>query len=182
MNHLRIVLPIVAVLIAAATASADRVVLTGGGEVTGKIIKDTPEQIVVDIGPTVVVLAREQVARIQRDADKPATTQPADEPVAEDKADKWQLYRTAKLPKGTIEQTARRFSEAVVMVSTAGGQGSGFVVNPDGYLITNYHVIAHETRIKVTVFKKTDTGFENRNSKRGLAFCAKSVTFMVWTR
>ena len=90
----------------------------------------------------------------------PAATAPAP---AERKSPQWQLYRTAELKDGTIEDCALRYGEAVVMISSPGGLGSGFVITPDGYCITNYHVIAQETKIKATVFRKTETGFEQKH-------------------
>jgi serine protease Do len=72
------------------------------------------------------------------------------------------LYRTARGAKTTIEQNVTRFGEAVVQVNTPSGSGSGFLISPDGHLITNYHVIARETRIKTTVFQRIDNGFEQK--------------------
>ncbi|MCG3180473.1 MAG: hypothetical protein BIFFINMI_02835 [Phycisphaerae bacterium] len=147
----------------AAVSRADTVVLKGGYEVTGEVLKQDAQSVVVDIGVTVLRVPRAQIAAIRKGEAEAPTTQPAE---AAADADKWQLFRTAKPAKGTIEQVAARNSEAVVMVTSPGGLGSGFIINPDGYLITNYHVIANETRIKVTVFRKTDTGFENHHFKK----------------
>ena len=43
------------------------------------------------------------------------------------------------------------------MVRTPVGLGSGFLIHPDGYLVTNDHVIAGERKISVTLFRRTAT-------------------------
>ena len=52
------------------------------------------------------------------------------------------------------------------MVTSPGGQGSGFLISPEGHVITNYHVIAGETKIRVTVFRRTEQGFEQEVYKK----------------
>jgi len=77
-----------------------------------------------------------------------------------------QLYTVTSRQKTTIEKCVEMVAEAVVKVSTPAGLGSGFFINRDGYLITNYHVIEKETRIEVTVFVKTKDGFEKKKFKK----------------
>jgi serine protease Do len=76
------------------------------------------------------------------------------------------LYRTAQLKTRTIEQCVESFSPAVVKVSSPSGMGSGFFINEQGHLITNYHVIEKETRIEITVFTDTGDGFEKKKFKQ----------------
>lgn len=150
--------------LASPAVSADRVVLRGGGELLGEVLKANDEVVIVDLGPKVLRLDRKEVLRV----DEQAEADPADanRPVKETEGEGWQLYRSAELKATNIEKNVERFGEAVVMVSTPRGQGSGFLINPDGHLITNYHVIANETRIKVTVFDKTEKGFRQTAYKR----------------
>jgi serine protease Do len=51
-----------------------------------------------------------------------------------------------------------RVSEAVVQVHTPTGLGSGFFIHPDGYVVTNEHVVAGEYNISVTQFRHGRAG------------------------
>ena len=54
------------------------------------------------------------------------------------------------------------FGEAVISIETPSGKGSGFIVNKDGYAITNAHVIQGETRISAILYQNVAGGLARR--------------------
>jgi serine protease Do len=149
----------------------DKIVLKEGQIITGKILVEKQTQLYVDIGITVLTIPKDKILEYSygdttkaegTDANE-ANTEAPSKPV-DNTPDK--LYKTANLKKTTIEKSVDRVSEAVVKVSSPGGTGSGFFINEDGFLITNYHVIEKETRIEVTMFRKAKNGFETKKFKK----------------
>jgi serine protease Do len=157
---------------------ADRIVLKEGQIITGDILAEKQTQLYVDIGITVLTIPKEKILKYEytgtlgvedvdvndiSDSDSQAGKLPADGRAMTPAG--W-LYKTADLKKTTIEKCVGAVSEAVVKVSSPAGSGSGFFINEDGFLITNYHVIEKETRIEVTVFQKAENGFEKKSFKK----------------
>jgi serine protease Do len=139
-------------------AVAKTIVLRSGQQIRADILRQDDQAVILDLGYDVLRIPRTQIQAIREDS--PTPDKPAEETTAQPQTQG--LYRTARPAKTTIEQNVTRFGEAVVMVNTPSGGGSGFLINPDGYLITNYHVIARETLIRTTVFHRTENGFEQK--------------------
>ncbi|MBC7836071.1 MAG: trypsin-like peptidase domain-containing protein, partial [Phycisphaerales bacterium] len=129
----------------------DTIVLVDGTSLIAPILKQTPEAIWLDLGFEVIEIPLARVESIMR-AEK------GDE--ADIAASHDELYETAiNLAERAPKELARKFGEAVVMVATPSGTGSGFIIHPDGYAITNAHVVQGETKIKCTVFEQRERDF-----------------------
>jgi len=161
---------------------ADNIQLKDKAAITGKILAEKHDQIAVDVGYTVLVIPRNQIAKISK-TDVP---EPAAKPVIAPKADaeaegrpeakielplpaepKSGFYSAASkpLPARTVLDLVNQLGEAVVQVRTPGGLGSGFILNEDGFLITNFHVIEGETQISVEVYHQRDGQLERKSYK-----------------
>jgi serine protease Do len=132
--------------------AVDVVHLLDGRTIEAPILKETSETIWLDLGHEVIALPRNRIESIDRAEQTDAS--------AEDKPDERQIYQTAlRLPESTPQELAKKYGEAVIMVSTPSGLGSGFIVSPDGYAVTNAHVIQGETKIKATVYEQRGREF-----------------------
>ena len=134
-------------------ASADVIQLKSGQKVQGEILKETEQEVYVDIGVDVVRIPVERIlAREKGDGTEPAASQVATDGMGDD------VFRTANLPIKSVKDLAEEYGEGVVLVETPSGLGSGFILNKRGYCVTNYHVVERETRLAVVIFDKTATG------------------------
>ena len=128
---------------------AEVIVLKGGGQVKGTILKRDPSIVVVDLGFDVLRIPRSEILEIRTDKD-------IKEKEPTDFQDQQGVLYTAKPleEKSTVEGVSS-FGPAVVVVRSPAGLGSGFLINQQGYLVTNFHVIMGQKHISVTRFKKT---------------------------
>src|SRR6185437_16111887 len=70
------------------------------------------------------------------------------------------------MPERTVKDLVNQLGEAVVQVRTPSGLGSGFIINEDGFLVTNFHVIEGETQISVAVYHQREGQLEPRVYKQ----------------
>ena len=61
-----------------------------------------------------------------------------------------------------VKELVGKFGEAVISIETPSGKGSGFIINKDGYAVTNAHVIQGETRVSAILYVNVPGGFTRR--------------------
>jgi serine protease Do len=129
--------------------------LGNGNRIQGRVLRTTETHVFVDVGydvlkvPTAAVLRRETV-----DGQRTGG-------IVREK-----LWARAELPERSVTEGAKVMGEAVVKIEAAGGQGSGFVTNEEGWVVTNFHVVAREVEVDVVVYSLGKNGFEPRTVRK----------------
>lgn len=138
--------------------------MKAGGSVTGLILAEKEDQLVVDLGYTVLVIPRDKVLEILKEDSKKVLNSkiPKDEEIL-----KTELYFSYVNPpqKTDMKSLVQKVGQAVVQVKTPGGLGSGFFINESGHLITNYHVIEKENQIQIEVYHRMKKRLVRRTYK-----------------
>ncbi|MDF3057359.1 MAG: hypothetical protein K0R17_1574 [Rariglobus sp.] len=139
------------ILAVAPVFALSTVQLKSGASIEADVIAEKADRIVVDLGFTVVTVPRDEIESLKSKEVSSLEAVP-------ENAD---LYRVAgNLPVLSVKENVDRVGEAVVLVRTPVGLGSGFFIHPSGYIVTNEHVIAGEYNITVTQFRRGATELE----------------------
>lgn len=128
---------------AAAASGRERLVLDNGVQIEGDVLAENPGRLFLDLGFDVLAIPHEAiVTRV------PAAR--AESPGSDYGND---LYRTEPdAPLRPVPALVDRRGPAVVLVRTPTGLGSGFLIHPEGYLVTNEHVVSGEHELAVTQY------------------------------
>ena len=129
--------------------------LQNGGSVSGELLKKNAEYLFVDLGFEILKVPQRNCLQVTK-----VTKGGADPDITQEK----NLYRqnpnSSLQPLGSLVD---RLGEAVVMIRTPIGLGSGFIIHPDGYIVTNDHVVAGERIISITQFRKGENELIKEN-------------------
>jgi serine protease Do len=156
---------VLSVIVAAANlAAADTIQLKDSAAVTGKILAEKPDSIVMDVGYTVLVVPRAAISGISRSSSVLSVASPGGSLL--DVTPQFYTAGVTTAPSRNVQDLVKQLGQAVVQVRTPEGLGSGFFVNPDGYLITNFHVIEGETEISVEVYSQVNGQLDRQTYKQ----------------
>lgn len=124
--------------------------LAQGGGLKGPVVYERADEVFVDLGFQVLGVPRDEILRISRAGEIQPSAFSGES-----------LYHNGNgAPLQPVRRLVEVNGEAVVMVSTPTGLGSGFIIHQDGYVVTNDHVVAGEHEIAVTVYRREKGGLE----------------------
>ena len=129
--------------------------LKSGSWVQGKILKQTKRAVIIDLGYDVLRIPTNEIDEISDQLQiRAKTSQTPGKLTGTDSDNK--LYTAKHMEEISTSEGVQDYGESVVVVRTPGGLGSGFIVNKQGYVITNFHVVEGQKHINITCFKKTE--------------------------
>jgi len=134
---------IAAIIAFGAKTDAVQVNLRNGTRIQAPVIKQDDKSVVLDLGYDLLRLPTGEILSVTDDSKQ----KPAEETTAA-------CYSTANTGHITTSAASKKYAAAVVVVKSPHGLGSGFFVNKDGYLVTNFHVIKGARHLTVTRFKQ----------------------------
>ena len=131
-----------------------KVELHNGGLIEATLLKKTDEKLILDLGFEVLSVPQKEIARVFESKEKMAP-----EFIVGDSLFTSSVNRRAAPLRDLVDDLGK----AVVMIRTPVGLGSGFLIHPDGYVVTNDHVVAGERKISITQFSQSGEELLKKN-------------------
>jgi serine protease Do len=120
--------------------------LKNGGSIRGDLLKNNSEYLVLDLGFDLLKIPQSHCLKVLEES--------VDGNESVISPGKNLYYESPDAVSQPLGKLVARLGESVVMIRTPIGLGSGFIIHPDGYVVTNDHVVAGERIISVTRFRK----------------------------
>jgi serine protease Do len=140
-------------LTASAADGRTVIVLKNGNRLSGEVLKEKADSIVLDLGFTVVTVPVEDIQ------ERRLESQTAAELKREVGSDR--IYTEVdprSLQDRPVKSLADELGGSVAVVQTPAALGSCFAVDERGYFVTNCHVIQGEQEISIKLFRKGMAG------------------------
>ena len=124
--------------------------------VTGNLVKEGAGEVFIDLGFDIIKIPKTAIIQIEDQKVNQSN---------KERTFKNQLYveSQGKRKLSSLRNLVDELGEAVVLIRTPIGLGSGFLIHPDGYIVTNDHVVAGERQISGTQFKGTGAKMTKQN-------------------
>ena len=129
--------------------------LKGGGLVKGTVIKKNSSVVIVDLGFDVLRIPASEILEIRKEEKEEKNIKEEKETRDSRKSKDGTLYTVKRMEEASTVENVSAFAPAVVVVRSPAGLGSGFLINRQGYLVTNFHVIKGQKHVSVTRFEKS---------------------------
>jgi len=120
--------------------------LKNGGSIRGDLLKNNSEYLILDLGFDYLKVPQSHCLKVLEES--------ADGNESVINPGKNLYHQSPDAVSQPLGKLVAQLGESVVMIRTPVGLGSGFIIHPDGYVVTNDHVVAGERIISVTRFRK----------------------------
>jgi serine protease Do len=140
-------------------AAPELIGLRDGHQVTGEVVAEKAGALYVDLGFDILRIPRDQVMHRGKPGEGGGGGTSAARASDTDSTGFW---FSGPLKPAPVKELVHQYGEAVISIETPSGKGSGFLINEDGYAVTNNHVIEGETRISAILYQNVPSGLARR--------------------
>jgi serine protease Do len=141
-------------------AEFETVILKDGQRIVGEIVAERGNALYVDLGYDLLRIPRDQIVRLVKGTE--TTASPIRGSARASELDSSGFYTTGVMKPSPVMELVSKFGEAVISIETPSGKGSGFIINKQGYAITNDHVVQGESRVSAILYMNVPGGFSRR--------------------